>query len=464
MGTDNKIDACYMTQAQNLFKKLKLNPKGVKIKEEAMQLFSTLPFGASKYAYIESIDTDKDGNISVQELASVFQRADKEGYSSKLAYNNALKDDRITNITELSSDFAQHSALPFLLNEAKKHSPEKYSQIEQKLKTGTFSITGEQDYNLLHKEQDGINRTNMISEATRSYENLALFTPGFKKMFFEHLASGNVAQYDTGNKGKELTVKQDRVNTTHLNETEILQTETTYPIDNPQKTISVSKPRPVSKLQYTPPKNLPQSLEADPIEKLIAKEICEKVLTPEQVKKYEKDILKTTKDKKSFTQFAENLGAKINQTLKIKPSLSITNEKFKEKGGFYDNEKNEIVLSYPAVAPLQKSIESMGVPNKVVKQILLKTTIGIIAHEYGHAAQYAFIKNSPKKATPEENIAIAKYKQNFNEYLYPTDAITLYGSMDKYMTQPIENSSLNLMLDIKKHINKILKNKKNKVS
>lgn len=462
MGTDNKIDACYMTQAQNLFKKLKLDPKGVSVKLEAMQLFSSLHFCESKYSYIESVDTNKDSLISVQELASVFQRADKEGRSGKLAYDNTQKNDGITDKTELLSDFVQHGAIPYLLSETKKHAPEAFPKIKERLTKGVFSITGEQDYNLRHNEQYGINLTTMVSEATNKYESLIFLAPNFKKMFFDNLASGIIAQYDVEANGKELKVKQDQVNVTRLGETEILQTETAYAIDNPQKPITTSKPYPVPKLKYAIPKTLLERFKSDSFENFVATTIREKVLTPQQVKKYEKEFSKALKDKESFTQFTQNLGAKINQALGINPSLFITNEDFKDKAGHYDSAKKEVVISYPKIPSLQKSLESVGVPDEKIKRELFDYTIGLMVHEYGHAAQYAFIENPPQSPTPEEKTIIADYRQNSKEFLFPKDSETLYGSIDKYMTQPLENNSFGLMIDTKNHTNKILKNNSDK--
>lgn len=461
MGTDNKIDACYMTQAQNLFKKLGLNPKGVKVKEEAMQLFSGLSFGASKYLYIETLDTDKDGNISVLELAGMYERADKKGRSGKLVLDNAHKKDGITDKTEITSDFVQYGAIPYLLSEAKKYSPEKYAQIEQRLKMGTFSITGEKDYNMLEQKQEGKNLASLVSVATGNYESLTLFAPNFKKMFFENLAQGKVPEYKVMPEVKGVAVVQDELKKVATAGSQINEKEKTYSIDNPQKVIINESQHPVSKLEYPTNPSL-QTLDADPLEKTAAWEICKKVLTPQQLEDYYKDILTTVNDKEKFARYAQDLGAKINQTLNINPSLVVTDKKLEDKAGFYDPEKNEVTLSSASLKDLQASLESAGVAQDKIKQELLRWSVEMISHEYLHAAQYAFTKKPPQNATKEEMAVIDKYAKNFKEYLDSSDSIALYGSSDEYAKQPIEKSTNDLMVDIDQHIKNWLENKKSK--
>jgi hypothetical protein len=405
MGTDNKIDACYLAQAQNKFKQLKLNQKGVKVKEEAMQLFSALPFGASKYSYIESIDTNKDGSISVIEYAKFLQRAGKEALSGQLHYDKTKKNDGKVSETEIWSDFAQYGATPFLLGEAKKFSPEKYAQIEQRLKTGTFAVTGERDDNLFREKLDGANLVTAISKATQEYETIEVLFPNVKKPFFDKLAKGEVLKFVM-----------------------------------PSSTM----------------------LDTDSFEKKAAQEICKNAFSDEKLEGYYKDILDTVDDKQKFSRFTKSLGEDIKNVLKVNPSIAITDEKFEEQIGFYDEDKNQITISSPYFTSLKESMKNKGDSEDEIKQELLRATLEVVSHEYLHAAQYVFIKNPPTNATPEELAVLTRWRKNLDNYLTISDSKKLYGSKNEYAKQPAEKSAYNLMIDIDMYLQKWFDNRKDK--
>lgn len=460
MGTDNRIDACYTAQAQNLFKKLKLNQNGVKVNEEAYQLFTWLRTGASKYLYMNSVDTDKDGSISAKEYAVILQRADKESRSGKLTSDRMQKNDGKADGMELLSDFAQHGAIPYLLNEAKKYTPTKYAQIEQRLKNGNFIVTREKDYNLLQEKQDGVNLATMISNALTQYEDINIMMSKFgkfKKIFFEKLAQGEVPKYEVATGGSGVNVTQDYLTEFNPPNGQVSEKTKKYSLDNMQNPTS-SDPNPVSKIKYAVPDT--ETLDEDSLEKAAVKEICKKVLTAGQLEGYSRNITEIIKDKQKFSQFVSTLGSNVDKVLKTGASLIVTDEKFDDRAGFYERDKNRITISHPYFTRLQESLDALGVPEEKIKQSLLKETVEIVAHEYWHAAQYAFTKNPPQKATPQELVTIAKYKKNFEGTLDPTDSITLHGSADKYATQPLEKSAFDLMADIDEHINTWQDNRK----
>lgn len=457
MGTDNKIDACYMTQAQNMFKKLGLNPKGVKNNLEAMQLFSSLYFDSqSKELYISDIDTDKNGSVSLKEYAAMLQRARVETQRENPSLDK--KDEKVGE-SELLSDFMLHGAIPYLLSEAKKYSPQNYAKIEEKLRNGTFTISGSTTKNLLKTKVKGFDHTMAIDYTLIPYQTLSVFYPKFKKHFFDKLAQGEVTQYQMTRDDKQIVVIQDKPSTNIFATGEVLEQKEIYAIDNPQNPISISQPSAVPKMNYVAPKELEQ-VNSDPFEKRIAQEICQKVLTPQFIDEHSKNVQKIIKNKRDFAQFTQTLGEEIQKVLQTNVSQEVSDKNFVDKVAFYDDETKKITVSYPKFENFYDLFQRKETPKDKIKQKLFAAITETIAHEYMHAAQFACIKNPPKNATPEELAMRAKYKKNSEGYLNAADSVTLYGSFVKYFSQPLEIGPKILEADIEEHIDDYFNNNK----
>lgn len=463
MGTENRIDACYMAQAQNLFKQLGLDPKGVKAKKEAMPLFNSIPFGASKDNYIKSIDTNKDGFISSKEYAAMLKRANDESHSANSPQDKFDKNDGITDERELLSDFVQHGAIPYLLSEAKKNSPQNYKKVEENLRNGTFTLSGDSEYNIKNIFKTKVNGSDHVSAIIYTlvpYQALTELFPKYKGHFFDKLAQG-VVQKQQMTSGEQVTFTQNLPDKDFFSTGQILEQKEVFAENNPQKPISISRPSPILKFGYTLPKE-PDHIDSDPLETVMAQKICQKVLTAQNLETYEKTILQSVRNPKKFTRFTQTLGEEIQKALETNVSQEISDKHFINKGAFYSDKTKTITFSQSGFEDFYRSLQSVGVPKNKIKQKLLLEIIKQIAHEYGHAAQYDFIKNPPKNATPEQLALIEKYEKNNKEYLDTTDSIILYGSIERYASQPMEASPHKLEIDIEEHFNKWNKSRKNK--
>lgn len=411
MGTDNTINQRYVAQARNVFEKLGLNSKGkgVKVNEEAMQLFGTLHFGASKYEYVKSTDTNNDGHVSVNELAEVLGRAAKENSFGFVASDKKKKDDDAAVQTALLSDFLQHGATSYLLGEAKKVNPAKYAQVEQRLKDGTFTISGEYSDNLFREKQDGTRLATAISKTIQEYETLETISPKLKGAFFDKLANGEALAFLM----------------------------------------------PSSKTRDT-----------DSFEKKLAQGLCQNVFTKEKLDGYEKEILANLNDRQKFSQFITRMGAEVQKQTnlqletEVKTPIFVIDEKFEDRIAGFDWTKNEIQISYPVLISVRDEMKSKGASAEEIGQELIRQIIEVVPHEYLHAGQYAKAKKPFKTATPEQLAVAESWGKNFDNYLYVSDSIKQYGSISAYAKQPIERSANNLMTDIDRYYQKYRADKK----
>lgn len=404
MGTDNRVRPCYIRQVQNSPNAPESKSKGLRVNDQALRFFDTLPEGPSKSFYVKSLDADGDGFLSVNELAAAYQRADINGNQERDEWGGiSLRDDGKTTHDELMNAFALDGAIPYLLSKAKEANPEKYAQIEQRLKTGTFTTTEEFDDNFFREKQRGGQLVSSVIRAVKEYENLEKVSPDKKGLFFDRLAKGEALDFL----------------------------------------------RPASKER-----------EAYSFENNAAQRLCKNVFTREKREGYRAMILNVIKDRQTFSQFATAMGEEVQREIslelktEVKTPIIITDEKFEDKIAYYDWRKNEIALSRPILTSLRDSMKSKGDSDDKIKRELVRQIIEVIPHEYLHAGQYAAVKNPPKDATPEQLAVIKKWANNFANYLDISESKKRYGSTKEYAQQPIEDSAFHLMWDIDKYLQK----------
>lgn len=402
MGLNNRIEPCYVRQVLNSPNAPEPKSKGLSVNNEALKFFDTLPDGSSKLFYVKSLDTNGDDFLDENELANGYKRSDKNSNQERDEWGGiSLRDDGKTTNDELLNDFALHGAIPYLLSETKKFNPEKYTQIEQRLRTGTFTTTEEFDDNFFREKQSGGRLVSSVIKAVQEYENLEKVSPDKKGLFFDKLAKGEALDF--------------------------------------LRLASVER-------------------EAYSLEHKIAQKLCKNVFTKEKLEDYRANILDIVKDRQTFSQFATAMGEKVqkevNLVLKteVKASIIVTDEKFEDKIAHCDYEKKEITISRPSFTSLQESMKKKGDSDDKVKWEFVRQITEVIPHEYLHAGQYAVAKNPPKNASPEQLAVIKKWENNFANYLDISESKKRYGSTKKYAQQPIEDSAYHLMWDIDKYL------------
>lgn len=448
MSVNEKIDACYVTQAQNLFKKSNADSSGIKI-EQAGSLFNAInldtAYRDSKDTYLRGVDANNDGSISVEELASVLQRADKQ--KATVAYDTRTRNNQVTNSVELNCDFAKNGALPFLLSEAKTKDPEKYEQIKKRLETGAFTVTGtnrSQDINLLQKQTDGSNYAGVMNETARRYEFLKdVPNSNVSKIFLDKLAQGQVPKYEITPDGK-ITFKEH-----NYKDNSVSETEETYNLRNAEKPIS-AKTAPAESLTYKQPKKI--SLDKDPLGNAASEKINKEVLTDEQLKYYDDHILEAVDDPQKFCELTEKLSADMKKAYNVNTSHITITEDVGSLAGGYNQKIDKVIIPYSTYTSMKDGLEKAGVPKEKMQQELAKALVGTIAHEYWHAKQIDLTKNPPSNASPEELANIAAFKDNSENYLSGFYNFKMSGSGKDYTEQPLEKSAYELEASVDKHI------------
>lgn len=388
MELDNKVETCYMRQVKRNIFSPKPNSKGLRVNDEALVFFQDLPSGcpSSKLFYIKSLDTDGDGFLSLKEIAAAYQRADKNGNEERddLGYISSIRDDCMSSKVESLNDFALHGAGPYLLSEAKKVNPAIYAQIEEKLKTGTFTITEELDDNPFRKKQRGDKLASSIIRATEEYEHLEKVSPDKKEVFFERLARGKALNFlrTTAEEPKEYSFEDEAI-----------------------------------------------------------RNLCQKVFTSEKIKDYKSKILDIINDKQRLAKFLATVGEEIQNELKVKTTIVVSEKALEDNAAANFESKNKrINFSYPElirVLNLNKGRSEDTIKNEMVKYIIFS----ILTHEYWHSEQFAMIENPPKNATPKQLATIQAWRQNSNNFITISKSMKSCGSLKDYATQPIEDSA-----------------------
>lgn len=462
MGKNNRIDACYMTQAQNLFKQLGIQGKGKKV-ENASSLFGALNFlddyDSSKKAYFKEIDTDKDNFISEKEFAYVLQRADKQGRTGDNINDKNGRNNQVVDAFDLNCDFAKNGARKFLLDEAKKQNPEKYQQIKERLMKGNFTVTGragESEINLLQQPTDGKDLAAELNEAVKRYEGIGFSIKDNKQQaiaarkFLDRLADGQIVSYDVDSEKKTITFFEDKVN-----HELILRKEQSFDLVNPQN-LQEPKGFLVGRATINSPE---ETLDKDFLEKTAAKAICDQVLA-EQLRDIDNNILEAIDNPQNFSALVQKLSSGIKKTLGVKTSVSISDNVEKNGTGFYNRETDEIEISYSQFKSYKDHLEKTGTLTEKLKQQLVKHIIGTITHEYWHSKQNTLTTTTPAGATPQEIAIIKKYSENNMHYLTFQRSLKFFGSTDKYTQQPKEKSAFDMETDIYTFIDKWYANKK----
>lgn len=410
MELNNRVESCYMRQAQ-FSSGLSPKDKGLRVNGEALQLFDNLPNEASKLFYVNSLDTNGDGFLSLKELAAAYQRADKNGNQERNEWGGiSLRDNGKTTKDEVLNDFALHGAGPYLLREAKKVNPEKYAQVEQRLKSGTFTVTGEYNDNLLKKPLSGNRLGKQITEAVREYENLERVFPEERKSFFNKLAEGEAVG-----------------------------------LVNPFPKKNVSFPITLE--------NLAQKDNAsDPITKKIAQKLCEEVFTQEKVKNYSNNVLDAVKNPQKLSAFLTTIGNDINKTLALSTTTTVKNKQSIELGK-YTWSSDKISTFYPKIKEKEESLTKNNTPEPIKRQELLSFVLSkIVSHEYMHAVQNDVSHKPPSNLSFRELMIRDAWIQNRNYGNYYTCNDITNCDYNRYAKQPLEKSALNLEKDVEQHL------------
>lgn len=493
MGINNSIDACYLEQAKNLFKQLKAGKDGVSLDhaDDLLSASEVILFSQeAKNRYIENINTDKNKFISVEEFARVLQRADQQGRTGNVFTDNLGRNNKVVDDSDLECDFAKNAALPFLLSEAKKYCPEKYAQIERNLRNGTFTITGgfnhdthrDDDINLMKNSLSGYRYADAVVKANQAYELLKGYAQhiapnaNVQKLFFEKLASGEVSLYDLDSEKRTLSLMQDGIfsnkpTSDGRKNLKVSHYEETYNLDNLQATPSTNwfSRRLINLVQgafktrtgmnYRDPAK--GTIGNDPIEKATVKKLLSEVLTDDQLKYYNDNILQAVDDPKKFAELSAKLGASIRKSMNLHGINQVISDAQTDGTlGYYVSQNKSITLYRSSLKVIKDGIEKTGATPDLVKQELMRRFISTVAHEYFHAKQDALTVNPPVHATPQEKAIIAIYKESFDNYTDSDDDIQIFGTIKENIDQPVEKSAHNLTLDVDNYIDNWFAHKK----
>lgn len=450
----NEIDASYLAQAQNVLKRENASPDGVKV-EQAASLFSAIKLDSSQYkgskvAYIKSADTDHNGYISEKELASVFQRADKEGRTGDCAHDKIDRNNQVTDADDLNCDFAKHGSIPYLLEEAKAKDPEKYEQIKAKLTTGAFTITGDKYYNLFEKQTDGREYAIAVNDVVKRYEALdAASDSKASKLFLDKLAEGQVPAYEIDSQQRITFTERSYKDSGTLKDF-ILEKVEVYDLNHTETPVNTQTTF-ITTYNYAPPKT--SSLEKDPFESATAKKINTEILTDERLEYYNEHILEAIDDPKKFEKFIEEVGTDMKDSMNVTAAPVVAKKDMGKTIGVYNARDNQVMISYQAAKAKKEALEQAGVPKEQMKQELARRTICLMAHEYFHAKQWNMIHHPPENLTPEEKIALDELIENDSKnHLRPDTSIEVFGSGKEYTLQPIEKGAYDLEIDVQAHI------------
>ncbi len=450
----NEIDASYLAQAQNVLKRENATPEGVKV-EQAASLFSAIkldasPYKGSKVAYIKSADTDGNGYISEKELASVFQRADKEGRTGDCTHDKIDRNNQVTDADDITCDFAKHGSIPYLLEEAKAKDPEKYEQIKQKLTTGSFTITGDKYYNLFEKQTDGREYANAVNDIVKRYEALDEASDSkASKLFLDKLVEGQVAAYDIDSQNRVTFVERSYKDNGTLKDC-ILDKQEVYDLDHTETPISRQTTF-LTTYNYEPPKT--SSLEKDPFEITTAQKINTEILTDEKMEYYNEHILEAIDDPKKFAEFIQVVGKDMKTSMNVTSDSVVAKRDMGKSIGVFNARDNLVEISYKAAKAKKEALEQAGVPKEKMKQELTRRTVCLMAHEYFHAKQWDMIHHPPENLSPEERIALDELMENNSKnHLAPMASREIFGSDKEYIFQPIERGAYDLEVDVQAHM------------
>lgn len=453
MGTDNRIEPCYLEQAQNFYRLRGLNPNGETYKKFSAALFAG-QYTNEASVYWQAIDTDKSKSITPEKLARAFQRADQKSFvDSKDPYDLGYTNDKICDKDEMTADIVKYGMIPYLLQEAKKNtSPEKYQQIAERLKTGAFTITGEKrkdDINLLKSETTGRSYPNNILWVDYRYEELAKKTPGLRQLFWDKLASGQVPFFKKL-PSEEVIVSEDKVKgygdiystseTVDKNGALKMSTEDSTGHD----TVSAHMP-----FNYSPvDRGRPYE---DSLAEKEVKKFNTQVLTNENLEYFDSHILEALDSPEKLAKFIK-IAEKPSQTaFELRTKMFVDKDRT-DVAGEYQPIDDKILIAYKYLTEHKTMLQRGGVPEDKTKEALLCELFDTIIHEYYHPKQYDYIDNPPKNLSPTEEKMIRKYEDSHKYDIDCDGNIMIHGDMRQCHAQPSEQSPNLVGLRVRSHI------------
>lgn len=464
MATDNKIEACYLEQARNLYNRIKpeqRTPKGVPL-QNAASLFSvigldTKDFKQSGAVYLKKVDADGDGSISVEELATVLQRADKESFKdSRFPLDIKARNDQIAESQEIQEDFNKYGAIPYLLAEAKAQTPKLFPKIESRLRMGDFTVTGEkpdEDTNLYRESVNGVFHTNSVRRTTLRYDVLAQKAPTLKKAFLSSLADKQVPFYDM-----EI---DENTNNIVFNTRQLDEKRRPYPkiemfiredgtslgaMPGPKESESILSKIP----QLT---DVPSVFDVykDPKAEETAKKVCKEVITAKNLEFIDENILEAIDNPQKLEALVKKFEKPMQKIYDVSTTMIIT-ETDEDYAGAYDPENNKIKVNYKGIQEGKKGLEEAGVSKNKIKDYLTNHFFEILTHEYWHANE-----DVAGKLQFQDDF-LKKYWLD-NGYIRYADSIRAFGDASRYSEQPSEKSSYLVNSIVDKHIRQWYANK-----
>ncbi len=443
MATDNKIESCYLEQARNLYKRIKpenRTPKGVGL-QNAASLFDVIEL--SKYykqsgaVYLKKVDADGNGSISIEELATVLQRADKESFKdSRFPLDINSRNNQIAEKQEVQEDFNKYGGVPYLLSEAKTQTPELFTKIESRLKTGDFTVTGEkpeEDRNLFKESIHGIYLTNSVRRATLRYDVLAQKAPALKKAFLSSLAESEVPIYDMdideNTNNIVFTTRQLDNKTRPYPKIEMFIREdgtSLGAMSGPKEKESIHSKIPP--FTYVP---VVGRVYKDPKAEATAKKVCKDVLTDNNLQYVNDNILEAIGNPQKYEELMKKFEKPIQKAYGVNTPMVLV----KEDGYFAGKYSNEqIQINYKGILEGKKELEAAGVAKDKIKEYFTKEFFGVLSHEYWHSKEGDLGRLGLQSDLAE------KYGLE-NDYILPDDSIRAFGDASRYSEQPIEKSS-----------------------
>lgn len=457
MATDNKIEACYLEQARNLYNRIKpeqRTPKGVPL-QNAASLFSIIEldskyFKQSGAIYLKKVDADGNGAISVEELATVLQRADKESFKdSRYPLDIQAKNDQIADKWEIQEDFNKYGGVPYLLTEAKAQTPKLLPKIENRLKMGDFTVTGEKsedDSNLFKENVNGVFYTKAIRRATLRYDILAQQAPAMKKAFLSSLADKQVPFYDM-----EI---DENTNNIVFNTRQLDDKATPFPkvemfiredgtslgaMPGPKESESIRDiipgitSRPVIGRVYK-----------DPEAEAAAKKVCEDVITETNLQYVNKSILEALDNPQKFEALVKKFEKPMQKAYGVNTSMVLTKEN-EDFAGQYHN--HQIQINHKGILEYKKELEKTGVSKDKIREFFTHKFFIILTHEYWHAKSDDLGRRELQGDNAE------------NDYISYEDSIRVFGDASRFSEQPSEKSSFLVNSIVDKHIRQLRKQK-----
>lgn len=452
--TTDKIEACYLEQARNLYNRIKpeqQTAKGVPL-QNAASLFSTIQldsqyFEHARQIYLKGIDTNGDGTISIDELATVLQRADKESFKNSTdPISIGTRNDKIADAYEILSDITTHGVIPFMLKEAKsKTTPEQYKKIEKRIKTGAFTITsktGEEDVNLLKRPTKDTGYVDAITNAYFRYEKLIKNLPQLKQVFWNKLTQGQVPSFNPDN--DTVTFKSAEVNDNNKTYTylEMFNRKDGKSLLTMTSSIGSESLSDKIAITYDPP--LVGDVYKDPLAEAAKQKIIKEVLTDENLQYVDEHILNAIDNPQKLAQLIKKIEKLMQKALGLNTTMYVEEKETYFSGG-HDKENNRIAIAFKNIEGLKNSYEELGISKDKMKKALVANIFKTISHEYWHAGENLAIKNSQHPMAKE-------YKENYKHYLINTESIRIFGDTRQYYEQPVEKGSYIVEMGVDNYI------------